>query len=254
MLHQSLDEKYILLRGGVDSDDGLIEEQFLHFELPFNHHNVLRLDSLRNAVDLYGVSLRVEVGGHKLLGHLVDFLQAQEGAGADDALFIPLLGNHADCFFMALDIDLFVVFVQYIDRQFEHVSPKVGVDCYLAYWLPVYVVFGLLGEALEESDSEVVDFGVLVVLEVVLEGEGTAAERVLLAQLLAGEVVGLPLEGEVVVYFELEEEGLECFYGDGGLVLLLVLVGFGLVEGEGVAGVEAALAVEAGQVLFLLQH
>ena len=69
MLHQSLDEKYILLRGGVDSDDGLIEEQFLHFELPFNHHNVLRLDSLRNAVDLYGVSLRVEVGGHKLLGH-----------------------------------------------------------------------------------------------------------------------------------------------------------------------------------------
>ena len=57
-----------------------------------------------------------------------------------------------------------------------------------------------------------------------------------------------------MVYFDFEEEGLEGLNGDGGLVLFLVLIGWGLLEGEGVAGVEAAFAVEAGQVFFLLEH
>ena len=57
-----------------------------------------------------------------------------------------------------------------------------------------------------------------------------------------------------MVYFDFEEKGLEGINGDGGLVLFLVLVGWGLLEGEGVAGVEAAFAVEAGQVFFLLEH
>ena len=254
MLHQPLNEKYFLLGGAVYSDDGLVEVQFLHFELPLNHYYVLGLNSFGNAVDLDRVALWVEVGADKLLGDLVDLLPAQEGAGADEALFLPLLGNQADCFFLALDIDLFVVFVQYIDRQFEHVSPEVGLDNYFADGLAVDVVFGLLGEGGEEGDPEVVDFGVLVVFEIVLKGEGAAPKLVLFAQLFAGEVGGVPLEGEVVVYFDFEEESLEGLDGDGGLVLFLVLIGWGLLEGEGVAGVEAAFAVEAGQVFFLLEH
>lgn len=201
MLHQPLNEKYFLLRGAVYSDDGLVEGKLLHFELSLHHYYVLGLDPFGNAVDLDGVAVWVEVGGDKLLGYFVDLLQAQEGAGADDILFLPLLSNQADCFFLALDVDLFVVFVQYIDRQFEHVSPEVGLDNYLADGLAVYVVFGLLGEGGEEGEAEVVDFGVLVVLEVVLEGEGAAPELVLLTQFLAREVGRLPLEGEVVVYF-----------------------------------------------------
>ena len=98
------------------------------------------------------------------------------------------------------------------------------------------------------------DLGVLIVLQIVLKRKGTAPEQIILVDLLALEEGRLPLIGELVLYFDLEEERLDDI-ALGRFVFGLLLV-FGLcylLEGELVAAVEVAVVVVAGQMLFLLQ-
>ena len=126
-------------------------------------------------------------------------------------------------------------------------------DDNLAYWLSKDSLLLFLWQSRVERYSKVVHFRVLVVLQIVFQGEGAGAKFILFGNEFARVVGRGPFKGEFIVYFDAKAEWVDVIWD----WLLFVFVAFFaldcLLKYKSVAAVYAVSVIEAQYVLFFVQ-
>ena len=130
---------------------------------------MLRLYSLRKWEQINHISQLIFAWRNKLLRYLFNFLNCHQRCSTFNSFVLLFMSYYTNWFFLTFNIDFFVIFIQYVDWQFEGISIEMCFYNNLSHHLFIHSTSCLLRKIRVKSQSKVIYLGIFIIFKIILQ-------------------------------------------------------------------------------------